>query len=62
MTPFNVTDLWNKDSGDAAGDLAFSVDEMAMPMYCRSAPPLHPCPLCYRVSRLCRRGPRHLGD
>lgn len=35
MTAANVTDLSNKDTGDAAGDLVFNMGERARPMECR---------------------------
>ena len=35
MTPVNDTNLLNKDTGDAAGDIAFTLMEMSMPMFCR---------------------------
>ena len=38
MTPWNLTDLGNKDTGDAAGDIAFTLMERAMPMFCRHNP------------------------
>jgi hypothetical protein len=34
LTPTNITDLVNKDTGDAAGDAFFTLDEYDLPMRC----------------------------
>ena len=34
LTPRNITDLVNKDTGDAAGDAFFTLDEYDLPMRC----------------------------
>jgi hypothetical protein len=38
MTPQNMTDLTDKDTGDARGDLMFTLDEEAIPLQCRHYP------------------------
>ena len=43
MTPRNLTDLLNKDTGDASGDVAFTLMELAMPMKCRHEPTNSDC-------------------
>jgi hypothetical protein len=43
MTPWNLTDLLNKDTGDASGEIAFTLMERAMPMFCRHNPTSSDC-------------------
>ena len=42
-TPRDVPGLSNKDSGDAAGDLYFGLEELVTPMHCRLDPSYFKC-------------------
>lgn len=43
LTPDHVTGLLDKDSGDAAGDVYFGLEEKITPMHCRHEPGYYKC-------------------